>query len=129
MVVFSNLRLGPAAEILLNMETARTVLRETAAAAKPVAAARWEHELVRYLETAADAAEVEDVDVGDFAWTPDHFEPQRAFLVAAIEKASIGSEESMILRRWARMIEAHPRDSVRMSQLWRRVPAWQPPPR
>ena len=130
MVVFSNHRLGPASEIRVSDDTARTVLRDTARAAAPVASARWEHELVRWLEAGAEQPpESNNIDVGDIAWTPDHFEPQRRFLIEAINAARVVSEESMILQRWATMIEAHPRDSVRTSQLWRRVPAWQPPPR
>lgn len=116
MVVFSNQRLGPAAEILVSPTTATAVLRATAEAARPAASARWEHELVRWLEARAQTPD--SIDVGDIAWTPEHFEPQRRFILDAILAASATSEESIILQRWARMIEAHPRDSVRLGRLW-----------
>src|SRR3569623_486755 len=40
-VVFSNQRLGPSAELLVSDEVALEMLRATAANASPVAAARW----------------------------------------------------------------------------------------
>ena len=46
MVVFSNRRLGPAAEIAVSPDVGSTMLRETAEAARPLAQSRWEHELV-----------------------------------------------------------------------------------
>src|SRR5262249_29625093 len=53
MVVFSNRRLGPSAELLVSHEAAGELLREVAAAAGPWAQARWEHELVEWLEHCA----------------------------------------------------------------------------
>src|SRR5215213_7107458 len=72
MVVFSNRRLGPSAELFVSIEVASTLLRETAAAARPVAEARWEVELVLWLDSRADAGS-QVLDVADIAWTPEHF--------------------------------------------------------
>ena len=119
MVVFSNQRLGASAEYLVSNEVALEMLRATAAQAHPVAAARWEHELVRWLERrAADNLGLATLDVGEIAWTPEHFEAQRAFLLAAIARAAEGSEHGLAFDRWRRLIEAHPRDSVQVGRRW-----------
>ncbi|MEP6862693.1 MAG: hypothetical protein ABJE66_18860 [Deltaproteobacteria bacterium] len=119
MVVFSNRRLGASAELLVSDDVALEMLRTTAAQALPVAAARWEHELVRWLEhRAAEDLGLATLDVGEIAWTPDHFESQRAFLLAAIERAAEESEHGLAFDRWRRLIEAHPRDSVQVGRRW-----------
>jgi len=122
-VVFSNQRLGASAELLVSDDVALEMLRTTAAQAMPVAAARWEHELVRWLERRAavdhtSGLALATLDVGEIAWTPDHFETQRAFLLAAIERAAEGSEHGLAFDRWRRLIEAHPRDSVQVGRRW-----------
>jgi hypothetical protein len=116
MVVFSNHRLGPSAEILLSPEVATAMLRETAACARATAAGRWELELVAWLDD--QSHDPETLDVGDIAWTPDHFDAQRRFLTDAILAASTGSAHEAALRRWAQQIETHPRDSVRVGRRW-----------
>lgn len=119
MVVFSNQRLGARAELLVSDDVALAMLRATAAQALPLAAARWEHELVRWLERrAGENLGLATLDVGEIAWTPDHFEAQRAFLLAAIERAAEGSEHGLAFDRWRRLIEAHPRDSVQVGRRW-----------
>jgi hypothetical protein len=118
MVVLCNRRLGPAVELLVAPGAAGELLREVADAARAEAAARWEHELVTWLERCA-VAETFVLDVTDIAWTPDHFEPQRAFLLAAIRRASVSSAHTRVLGRWSAMIEAHPRESVQVGRLWR----------
>ena len=119
MVVFSNRRLGPAAELMCSREFADAMLREVAAAAAPQAAARWEHELVTWLERCAASEGGLRLDVADLAWTPEHFERQRAFLVDAIRRAGEASAHGRALGRWADMIEAHPRESVQVGRRWR----------
>jgi hypothetical protein len=118
-VVFSNLRLGASAELLVSDDVALEMLRATAAQAQPVAAARWEHELVRWLEhRAGDHLGLATLDVGEIAWTPDHFETQRAFLLAAIARAAAGSVHGLAFERWRWLIEAHPRASVQVGRRW-----------
>lgn len=117
MVVFANRRLGPSAELLVSDEVAAAMLRATADAARPVAEARWERELVLWLERRA-AAPGKMLDAGEIAWTPDHFEAQRGFLADAIVRAAKGSDHSAALGRWLRLIEAHPRDSVQVGRRW-----------
>ena len=118
MFVFANRKLGPAAEQLVSPEVAGELLREVAEAARPDASARWEHELVTWLERCA-AAPALVLDVGDIAWTPDNFERQRSFLLNAIQRAAAASAHSRAMTRWHEMIEAHPRDSVQVGRRWR----------
>jgi hypothetical protein len=120
MVVFSNHRLGPSAELLVSREVAAALLREVAAAAAPPAQARWEHELVSWLERCA--ASGSSFDVADIAWTPEHFESQRSFLVDAVRRASETSPHARALARWCGMIEAYPRESVQVGRRWQWPP-------
>jgi hypothetical protein len=121
MVVLSNHRLGARAELLVSREAAGELLRQVARSAAPAAQARWEHELVRWLEHCASCATA--LDVSDIAWTPDHFERQRSFLVAAIRLAAQSSGHAAVLARWCALVEAHPRESVSFGRRWQ----WPPP--
>lgn len=116
MVVFSNHRLGPSAELLVSREAADQLLRDVAEAAGPAAAARWEQELVTWLERCA--ASGNGFDVSDIAWTPEHFEHQRSFLLDAVRRAVTSSRHARALARLAAMIEAYPRESVQVGRRW-----------
>jgi hypothetical protein len=116
MVVFSNHRLGPSAELLVSREAAAQLLHDVAEAAGPAAAARWEHELVTWLQRCA--ASKNGFDVSDIAWTPEHFEHQRRFLLDAVRRAVTSSRHARPLARLAAMIEAHPRESVQVGRRW-----------
>jgi hypothetical protein len=117
MVVFSNHRLGPSIELLVSDEVARALLRATAAAATPFARARWEIELVQWLDGRADRPG-SVLDVEDIAWTPEHFENQRRFLLDAIDHAA-SAEHALAFARWRKMVEAHPAESVQVGRRWR----------
>jgi hypothetical protein len=117
MVVFSNHRLGPSAELFVSDDVAQAMLRETAAAARPFAEARWEVELVLWLDSHADISS-RVLDVGDIAWTPDHFEAQRTFVVQVIQRAARCGEHALAFDRWRRLVEAHPADSVQVGRRW-----------
>lgn len=116
MVVFSNHRLGPSAELVVSSEAAAQLLREVAAAAGPMAQARWEHELVTWLERCA--ASGHGFDVSEIAWTPEHFERQRRFLLDAVQRAVPTSLHGRALARLSMMIESHPRESVQVGRRW-----------
>ena len=122
MVVFSNQRLGPRAELVVSNEVAAAMLQATADAIRTRAEARWERELLRWLDERALATvrvtSTESLDVGEIAWTRDHFDAQRWFLLDAIVRAAIRSEHASALERWRQMIEAHPRDSVQFGRRW-----------
>lgn len=117
MVVYSNRRLGPAAELLVSSDVASAILWATAQAARPLAQSRWEHELVLWLEDRSRCLAV-DLDVEDIAWSPENFERQRRFLTDAIERAALGSVHTRALALWARMIGAHPREWVIVGRRW-----------
>jgi hypothetical protein len=117
MVVFSNRRLGPSAELLVSDEVAATMLRETAAAARPFAEARWEVELVLWLDSRADIG-AQVLDVEDIAWTPDHFEVQRRFVIEAIQRAARSGEHALALGHWRRLVAAHPAAAVQIGRRW-----------
>lgn len=117
MVVFSNHRLGPAAELLVSPEVAAAMLRTTAEAARPLAQGRWEHELVLWLEDRSGRISIE-LDVAEIAWTPDNFERQKRFLIDAIERAALSSAHARALALWGRLIEAHPREWVVVGRRW-----------
>lgn len=122
MVVFSNQRLGPSVELVVSNEVASAMLQETADAMRTRAEARWEQELVRWLDERALAARraetTASVDVSEIAWTRDHFDSQRWFLVEALARATLRSEHGPALERWRQMIEAHPRDSIQLARRW-----------
>jgi len=115
-LVLSNHRLGPGVELVLSEDVLASILRATAEAARPVATARWELELVAWLERRAQIAH--GLDVSEVAWTPEHFEHQREFLADAIARAADGSPHAATLERWRRLVAAHPRDSVQVGRRW-----------
>ena len=117
MVVLANRRLGPSAELFLSTRVGSEILREIAEAARPLARARWELELVVWLDR---RAELDDqvFDVGEIAWTPEHFFAQRHFLLEAVGRAAWSSDHAPALDHLRRLIEAHPRDSVQFGRRW-----------
>jgi hypothetical protein len=62
--------------------------------------------------------DVGGLDVSELAWTREHFESQRSFLIAAISLAAAGSDHSAALTRWRKMIESHPAESVQFGRRW-----------
>ena len=116
MVVFSNHCLGPSAELFVSDETAALMLQATAAAARHFAEARWEVELVLWLDARAELGP-QVLDVSEIAWTPDHFDVQRNFLVAAIRRASV-ADHALAFERWRSLVEAHPRESLLAGRRW-----------
>jgi len=117
MVVFSNRHLGPSVELLVSDEVATTLMRETAAAARPFATARWEVELVSWLEARAQLG-ASSLDVSEIAWTPEHFDVQQSFLVRAIRGAAQHSEHAFAFDRWRLLVELHPRQAVQVGRRW-----------
>ena len=117
MVVISNRRLGPQAELIVSEAIAAALLRELAAGAAPVARSRWELELVRWLELRATSL-APVIDIDDIAWTPEHFEVQRGFALAAAANAAVASTCPAALDHWRRIVAAHPRDAVQLKRRW-----------
>lgn len=125
MLVFSNDRLGAHAELVVSNDIAAVMLQQVADAIRTRAEARWELELLRWLDDRALAAgrttgtlATTIIDVSEIAWTRDHFDAQRWFLIDAVARAQMHSEHAGALDRWRRMIEAHPRESVQVGRRW-----------
>jgi hypothetical protein len=123
MLVFSNRRLGPAAELSVSHAVAGTLLAQVANTAREEAVDHWELELVRWLDEqslhfSSTTTGHHTLDVGDIAFTPQHFDRQRRFLIDAITRARSTSPYSRLLAGWADLIEAHPRDSVQFGRRW-----------
>jgi hypothetical protein len=116
MVVFSNQQLGPAAELWVSPALAREIVREVIDAARAAAQNLWEHELVRWLGHRAAAGA--GIDVGEIAWSPEHFEAQRRFVTDAIERAAERSPHALVLVRWRALVDAHPRAFVQFGRRW-----------
>ena len=93
------------------------VLSETVEAARPFAKARWERELVMWLDSIATVG-VAMLDVDDIAWTPEHFATQQVFLMQSIQRAALCGEHALVFERWRRMVEAHPADAVQVGRRW-----------
>jgi hypothetical protein len=117
MVVYSNRRIGAAAELLVSAEVASAMIAETAAAARPLAQGRWELELVLWLEDRAHRLPT-DLDVEDIAWSPENFERQKRFVIDAIERAALSSAHARALLLWCRQFEAHAREHVVVGRRW-----------
>jgi len=116
MVVFSDRRAGLAAELWVSAAIAREMLRATAAAARRMASDRWERELARWLAERSEVAA--GIDASEIAWSPEHFEHQRQFVVDAIEHATTRSPHAPMLMRWRAILEAHPRAFVQFGRRW-----------
>ena len=117
MVVYSNRRIGAAAELLVSSEVAGAMLADTAAAARPLAQGRWELEFVLWLEDRAHRLAT-DLDVEDIAWSPENFERQKRFVIDSIERAAVGSPHARALHLWSRLFEAHTREHVVVGRRW-----------
>lgn len=117
MVVFSNHRLGPSAELLVSDEVAQAMLRAIANAARPFAEARWELELVLWLDARADVGP-QVLDVSEIAWTPEHFEIQRSFLLHALDLAALTAEHAFAYDRLRGLIAVHPEHAVQVGRRW-----------
>jgi len=120
MVVYSNRRLGAAAELMLSSDVAAAMLADTAAAARPLAQGRWEQELVVWLEDRSRRIAM-DLDVDDIAWSPDNFERQKRFVVEAIERAAASSPHARALGLWGRLVDAQLREHVVVGRRWQWV--------
>jgi len=115
-IVLSNRALGPRAELMVSNSALQDMLHAVARVAEARATARWELELVRWLDARAEAGGA--LDVSDIAWTPEHFEAQREFVVTAIVQARDTSIHASALTRWSRMIEVHPRHAIICGRRW-----------
>jgi hypothetical protein len=123
MLVFSNHCIGPTAELMVSRDVGASLVRSVAQVARVAASSHWERELVRWLDERAQwitssTSRAIVLDVSDIAFTPQHFDRQRRFLLEAIDGARTDTRYSRALTDWADLIKAHPRDSVQLSRRW-----------
>lgn len=127
MLVLSNQRIGPTAERMVARDIGASLVRSVAQVARASASSHWERELVRWLDERAQwivssTSRAIVLDVSDIAFTPQHFDRQRRFLLDAIDGACADVRYVRVLTDWADLIKAHPRDSVQLSRRW----IWRP---
>ena len=93
--------------------------------AREIAADRWEHELAAWLADRrwAIAGGVRaGFDLGEVAWTPEHFSDQQRFMVSVCDQASQRADEPELAADLARLRELaahHGREHVVVGRRWR----------
>ena len=120
--VFTNVRLGH--EVAVPRLVAARAIAALASAAETAAHDRWERELAAWLAAYARAVMDGHVgfDVGDLAWTPEHFLEQQAFVLAALVEAADRepTQVRVVLERMADLIAGHDRGWVVVGRRWGR---------
>ena len=128
MITFSNVRVDDTASFTASERDACALLEALAVAARERARDRWQLELVAWLvdrrgaiATAARAG----VDIGEIAWTPEHFEDQQRFVVAAadlaLDLALLDGPVADALARLRDLAAAHRRELVSVGRRWQWV--------
>jgi hypothetical protein len=88
--LISSVRLDESRSVALSRTAIDRLFAVLAASGDGRAEARWERELVAWLENRRDAVRTGDrpgLDLSEIAWTPERFPEQRAFLLALIDAA------------------------------------------
>jgi hypothetical protein len=118
--VFSNARIGH--ELAVPRLVAARAIAAAAAAAAAAAGDRWQRELAAWLAAHARAVMGGHAgfDVGDLAWTPDHFLEQQRFVVEAIADAAAreAGDVRFALDRMAALVAGHDRAWVVVGRRW-----------
>lgn len=125
MITFSNLRAADSLTFTTSERGAVAVLGALVELARETAADRWEHELTAWLADRrwAIAGGVRaGLDLGEVAWTPEHFADQQRFVIAICEHASARAAEPGLAADLARLRELaahHGREHVVVGRRWR----------
>lgn len=118
--VFSNHRMGH--EIAVPRHVAAQTVAAMALAAAGEAGDRWQRELAAWLAAQARilSAGGPGFDIGDFAWTPDHFAEQQRFALDVVALAAAGEAGDLriALDRLAALIAGHDRTWVLVGRRW-----------
>jgi hypothetical protein len=99
-VIFSDQRAGDDG-FVVDGDAAVVLLDAMVQAGAALAAARWEHDLIAWLAErrrgiASGAAA--GIDLGEVAWTPEHFTDQQRFVIALCEQVAARCHEAIRLR-------------------------------
>lgn len=125
MITFSNLRAAESLTFTTSERGAILVLGALVETAREAAAGRWEHELAAWLADrrwAIAGGARAGLDLGEVAWTPDHFADQQRFVVAICDRASDRAAEPSLASDLARLRELaahHGREHVVVGRRWR----------
>lgn len=127
MITFSNLRADEALTFTLPERAAAALLGALTEASREIALSRWEQELVAWLADrrwAVASGHRAGVDLGEVAWTPEHFGEQRRFVLAMCERALVRLRADDDLGRAAitgvrELAAAHGREHVPVGRRWR----------
>jgi hypothetical protein len=125
-IIFSNLRAAEASSYAVPLRTAVAALDALVDAGRDVAAARWERELIAWLgdrRAAITRGTRAALDLGEVAWTPDHFGDQQRFFLTLCERGGAGAppEVAVALGRLRELAGHHSRDHVAVGRRWRWV--------
>jgi hypothetical protein len=115
--LLSNLRMGY--EIAIPRPVATRALVLAVDAARSLADDRWQRELVAWLGDRTRSLG-HGLDVGDLAWTPEHFVEQQRFVVAALTAAAAQADDDarIALHRFAALVAGHDRSWVVVGRRW-----------
>jgi hypothetical protein len=118
--VFSNDKMGH--EVAVPRPVASLAVASVALAATTTARDRWQRELAAWLaeQARALAGGASGFDVGDLAWTPDHFAEQQRFMTEAIAYAAAGESGDLriALDQLAALVAGHERSWVLVGRRW-----------
>jgi hypothetical protein len=124
-ITFSNLRAAESLTFTTTERGAIVVLGALVEMARETAADRWEHELAAWLADRrwAIAGGVRaGLDLGEVAWTPEHFSDQQRFVVGVCDQASRRTAEPELAADLVRLRELaahHGREHVVVGRRWR----------
>ena len=125
MITFSNLRAAESLTFTTSERGAIAVLGALVVAARAAAADRWEHELAAWLADrrwAIAGGARAGLDLGEVAWTPEHFAAQQRFVIAICDQASGRAADPGLAADLARLRELaahHAREHVVVGRRWR----------
>src|SRR5688500_6680122 len=118
--LFTNVRLGR--ELAVPRTTAARAIAALGSAAAGAARDRWQRELAAWLAGTARAvlAGAAGFDVGELAWTPDHFAEQQRFVIDMVADAAVLAppEVRLALERFLILIARHERAWVLVGRRW-----------
>jgi hypothetical protein len=120
--VLSNLRRDDSCVVALSRAAMDRLLAAVVDAGHTRADARWERELVVWLDRRREAlrsGERTGLDLSEIAWTPERFPEQQAFLLAVLDGLDDdGSELAAAASELRRLVAEYPREIVVVGRRW-----------
>jgi hypothetical protein len=126
--VISNLRRDDSCVVALSRAAMDRLLAALVEAGQGRADARWERELVVWLDRRREAlrsGERDGLDLSEIAWTPERFPEQQGFLLALLDgliaargPGTDGVEVGAALQGLRHLVEDYPREIVVVGRRW-----------